>query len=212
VLRFDPVPGLAEGGFRGRGLRGDPPLPDPAVAVRLGQVHGVRVAAAEGAGSIPETDGVVTRVPGLLLTVRTADCLPVILAAPKDGVGLVHAGWRGLAAGVLEAAVARFARPGALRAVLGPAIGPCCFEVGPEVAARFPEAVRPRRPRPHVDLWAVAAARLRAAGLPPEAIHVSGICTRCHQHLLHSHRGSGGGPGRIVAFAAAGTSAHEQEA
>lgn len=203
VLRFPRFPGLAEGGFRGRALRAAPPPPDPPGAVRLGQVHGATVAVAGEAGSFADTDAVVSRAPGLLLTVRTADCVPILLAAPDQGVGLVHAGWRGLVAGVVEAAVARFPRPESLQAALGPAIGPCCFEVGPEVAARFPGASRPGRPRPFVDLWKAAAARLVAAGVPGAAVHGSGICTRCHQHLLYSHRGSGGRPGRILAFAAA---------
>jgi hypothetical protein len=92
-----------------------------------------------------------------------------------------------------------------LRALLGPAIGPCCFEVGAEVADHFPEDVRfPRAgARPHVDLFAAAARRLVAAGVDPGGIAAPGPCTRCHQHLLHSHRGSGGGGGRNLAYAAA---------
>lgn len=188
----------------GRALR--PGAPDPLgdrPRVRPGQVHGTSVREAGAPGSLPACDGVFTRAPGLLVTVRVADCLPVLLAAPDGALALIHAGWRGLAAGVLEAAAARFARPGSLAAILGPAIGPCCFEVGPEVAERFdPRAVRrPAGRRPHVDLFTAARLRLEGAGLASPAISGDAPCTRCHQHLLHSHRGSGGGSGRNTAFA-----------
>jgi copper oxidase (laccase) domain-containing protein len=134
--------------------------------------------------------------------VRTADCLPILLVAER-GVALVHAGWRGLAAGVVEAALDCFRAP--LRAaLLGPAIGPCCFEVGPEVEARFPDhVIRPRRGRPRVDLAGRAGEILRSRA-PHAEVLGPGPCTRCHQHLLYSHRGSAGAPGRILAYAVSG--------
>ncbi|HET9234031.1 MAG TPA: polyphenol oxidase family protein [Candidatus Eisenbacteria bacterium] len=202
TLRPDPVlPGVGEIGFVGRWRPGLPFL-DGQPAVRLDQVHGDRVEEVATSGVIQTCDGARTRVPGLVLTVRTADCIPVLLAS-TEGIALLHAGWRGLVAGILENGVRGFQHPSAVHAVLGPAIGPCCYEVGSEVAARFPaEALLPGRgERPHLDLMSAARLRLLAAGLPRTAIHAAPFCTRCHQHRLASSRGSGGGPDRIIAFA-----------
>jgi len=213
VLGIHPLPaGVGELGFRGRSL-----LPsatngwEERPQVRPRQVHGTKVEWAQEVGAPAACDAVRSDRAGLLLTVRTADCLPVLLASPTEGIALVHAGWRGLAGGVVEAAVATFGDPAALHAVLGPAIGVCCFEVGEQVAARFPETTlrAERLARPHVDLFGEAERRLHAAGIPAERILPPGPCTRCHQHLLHSHRGSGGAPGRIVAYASASRYAHD---
>ena len=162
------------------------------------QVHGAAVHVA-GEGPPPDepptADAVLTRRAGVAVGVRTADCLPVLLADPEAGaVGAVHAGWRGLLAGVLGAAVAEILRLGAtrsgLRAAFGPCIGVCCFEVGEEVAGpfgEFPGAVR-RLPgvRPHVDLAAAARHDLARAGLRPAA--AAGPCTACRTDLFHSWR------------------------
>ena len=114
--------------------------------VRASQVHGSRVIvvseapAANAVVDAGECDALVTSLPGVALAVQTADCVPVILAA-ADAVGVVHAGWRGAAAGVAREAAHAFLAltrdPDSVRAWLGPAIGPCCYEVGPEVAGRF---------------------------------------------------------------------------
>jgi hypothetical protein len=203
VIVLRPVslpPGLAALQVRARSLR--PAVPSSPVpgAVAMKQVHGSRVEWVPGTDAAPACDGLRTRDPAAVLTVRTADCLPLVLAAPGDGIAVVHAGWRGLVDGIVEAALATFPAPAALHAVLGPAIGPCCFEVGPEVAERFPSsAVRPGRgPRPHVDLPGDAVRRLVEAGLDPARIVPGPGCTRCQQHLLASHRGSGGDGTRIV--------------
>lgn len=218
TLRHLPIPpGIAEAAFLGRSLLREP-LPEAVLrrAVRLRQVHGAAVLVADAPGSGAEADAAVTDRPGLPLTVRTADCLPVILLEPGGRVGVAHAGWRGLAAGVLEAALSAFADPAGLEILVGPAIGPCCFEVGAEVAERFPGALVPESvpgARRRVDLFAEARRRLLAGGASPEALRVSGICTRCHQHLLPSHRGSDGGPGRLLAVVerrAAAAPAHDR--
>jgi copper oxidase (laccase) domain-containing protein len=142
--------------------------------------------------------------PGLVLTVRTADCIPVLLASPPRASRL-HAGWRGLIAGILEAGVATFAEPGRLHVLFGPAIGPCCYEVGPEVACQFPAAALPVAPGAgaRLDLARSATLRLTALGIAADRVHAAPFCTRCHQHILHSSRGSGAAPGRILAFASA---------
>jgi polyphenol oxidase len=160
------------------------------------QVHGTRVLTLDGAtddAAIAEADGVVTAARGVAALVLTADCLPVALAG--DGaVAMVHAGWRGLADGVLEAGVAALRAAGAsgpVHAAIGPAAGACCYEVGPEVAARFDAgALRGR----HLDLKGVAGGRLRAAGVA-EVTDV-GRCTMCEPDVFFSHRADGPLTGR----------------
>jgi len=179
---------------------------DPARVVRMHQVHGARVVTATSPGHVGAADGLVTVEPDLALLVTVADCLPVFLADPVAGViGALHAGWRGLLAGVLEAGIAAARTAGAdperIEVAMGPAIGACCFEVGPEVAAHFaPEALRPgRRGRPHVDLAGAARARLLALGLRADSIRDPADCTLCRQDLYFSAR-SGEPTGRMVGF------------
>ncbi|HYG04833.1 MAG TPA: peptidoglycan editing factor PgeF [Stenotrophomonas sp.] len=170
----------------------------------LRQVHGTEVLrfdappAGEGIAHEPVADAAVTAVPGVVLAILTADCLPVVLAA-DDGseVGAAHAGWRGLADGVLERTVAAMRTPAArLRAWLGPAAGPQAYEVGADVQAAFVErnalaqaafvATRPGHWR--VDLYALARQRLGDAGLPPQAISGGGLCTISDPARFYSHR------------------------
>jgi YfiH family protein len=146
--------------------------------------------------------------PGLALSIATADCVPVLLAGP-EGLAAVHAGWRGLAAGIIPRAVetvasALGAEPARWSAWIGPAIGACCYEVGGEVAeevaaASAPEVVVPgRAERPHLDLAAAALAQLRRAGVG--AIARVAACTRCEDGALWSYRREGKGAGRNLAF------------
>lgn len=149
----------------------------------------------------PEADAAVTSVPGVVLAVLTADCLPVVLAARDGGeVGVAHAGWRGLAAGVLEATVAAMQAPAsALVAWLGPAAGPDAYEVGDEVRDAFlsrdPAAgaafVATRPGHWHVDLFALARMRLQAAGVAAADIHGGGLCTISAPKRFFSHRRDG---------------------
>jgi hypothetical protein len=156
-------------------------------------------------------DFLVTRTPGQTVGVITADCVPVLIAHPgQRTAAAVHAGWRGMVAGVIDAAIAALgAPPGELVAAFGPSIGPCCFEVGPEVVAAFatafPEApgvIRPAGPgpRPHVDLWAAARAALRRAGVPEAAQERVGGCTHCDPARFHSYRRTGARVGQHLAF------------
>jgi polyphenol oxidase len=151
------------------------------------QVHGTRVVV-DGQG-IEDADGQVTTARGVAATVLVADCLPVALAG-ADGVGVVHAGWRGLAAGVLEAGVEA---TGAVAAAIGPGIGPCCYEVGDDVRAAFGTQ------GPTLDLKAVARARLQAAGV--QEIHDCGLCTACDPERFFSHRRDRGVTGRQAGLA-----------
>jgi YfiH family protein len=174
-------------------------LPSPPLWLR--QVHGTVVADADAlahgdapAGE-PEADAAITRTPGRVLAVLTADCLPVLLCA-DDGsaVGAAHAGWRGLAAGVLERTIAALGtEPERLLAWLGPAIGPASYEVGEEVRAAFvarnahaAAAFVPTRPGHwHCDLYALARQRLAAAGVT--RVSGGGFDTLA-DHRFYSHR------------------------
>lgn len=144
----------------------------------------------------PEADAAVTSASGVVLAILTADCLPVVLAA-TDGseVAATHAGWRGLAAGVLEATVTAMRTPAArLVAWLGPAAGPQAYEVGEAVFSAFvahdPAAAHAftptRRDHWHVDLYALARQRLLAAGV--HDIHGGGLCTISDPAAFYSHR------------------------
>ncbi|MDX6700791.1 MAG: purine-nucleoside/S-methyl-5-thioadenosine phosphorylase / adenosine deaminase [Baekduia sp.] len=162
------------------------------------QVHGTRVLRAEAAtedAGVQEADGIVTAVPGVAALVLTADCLPVALAG-GGAVAMVHAGWRGLADGVLEEGVRALREltggDGPIHAAIGPGAGGCCYEVGDEVAARFPSWARGSGRT--IDLKAVAAERLRAAGVA-EVLDVR-RCTMCEPHVFFSHRAGGGLTGR----------------
>jgi polyphenol oxidase len=151
------------------------------------QVHGTRVVV-DGQG-IEEADGQVISDPGVGAMVLVADCLPVALAGPER-VGVVHAGWRGLAAGVLEGGVEA---TGAVAAAIGPGIGPCCYEVGDDVRAVFGTSERT------LDLKAIARARLEAAGV--RDIHDCGLCTSCDAERFFSHRRDRGVTGRQAGLA-----------
>ena len=167
----------------------------PSAPVWLRQVHGTGVFRVQppGAGDEPEADAAVTDAPGVVLAILTADCLPVVLAA-DDGSELAaaHAGWRGLAAGVLQATVAAMRTPPErLLAWLGPAAGPADYEVGGEVRDAFPDDDAFVATRPghwHVDLFALARRRLQAAGLAPGAIHGGGLSTIADPGRFFSHR------------------------
>jgi polyphenol oxidase len=155
------------------------------------QVHGVDLHEwGEPLEELPRVDGHTTLEPALGLLVLVADCYPVALS---DGTraAMLHCGWRPLAGGIIEKAVARFDRPPA--AAVGPGIGGCCYEVGPEVAERFadvPGALDGRM----LDLRRVIAARLEAAGVG--VVEHLDRCTSCEPDLYFSHRRDRGLTGR----------------
>jgi YfiH family protein len=162
-------------------------------------VHGTRVERrATGDGTLPEADGHATAERGLAPMVITADCLPIALIC-QQAVAMVHAGWRGLAAGVVEegiGALRQLGGDGEIQAAIGPGAGGCCYEVGPGVHAAFGRpAVRGR-----IDLKAIAAERLRAAGATE--VHDVGLCTICSDPaLFFSHRRDQGVTGRQAGVA-----------
>ena len=167
------------------------------------QVHGARVERVAGqrpAGSEPpEADGLATDAAGVALLVLTADCLPVAVIGER-AVALLHAGWRGLADGILEegvAALRELGDDGELHAAIGPGAGGCCYEVGPEVHQALGRSAEGPAP---IDLKAIARERLAAAGV--SEVHDVGLCTICGDpSLFFSHRRDGGVTGRQAGIA-----------
>lgn len=174
--------------------------------VRSRQVHGavtrVHTEVPAGESVVGEGDGHVTRRPGLVLTVTLADCVPVFMADPvQRTVALLHAGWRGTAAGVLEHGLAAMGRafgsvPGDLFVHLGPAICGQCYEVGPEVFEALGEATPPG-PAP-IDLRGVIRQRALGAGIDAGRLTVNTECTLCGDGRYYSHRR--GDTGRHLGF------------
>lgn len=174
--------------------------------VRSRQVHGARTRMhtelACGESVAGDGDGHVTRTPGALLAVTLADCVPVFVADPvQRAVGLLHAGWRGTAAGVLEQGLSSMrsafgSRPPDLFVHLGPAICGGCYEVGPEVFRALGKAP-PEAPAP-IDLRAVLRQRALAAGVIEGRLTISNECTRCGDGRYFSHRR--GDTGRHLGF------------
>jgi YfiH family protein len=191
--------------------------------VLVGQLHGNDVFQAHaehaGAGASPHStqagyaDALITDEPNLVLTTLHADCLPILMVDPeRPAIAAVHAGWRGTLAGVAGNTVQRMREafgtdPANLLAFLGPAIGVCCNEIGPEVTAAWREQARDLGPlaelavtRPgakeHFDVPRANALLLQRAGLRPEHIEISPICTMCSTDDWFSHRGHGPGAGR----------------
>jgi YfiH family protein len=180
------------------------------------QVHGTEVATARrGRQDIwprPQADVIITDDPEVAVGVRVADCAPVLLFDRARNVGgAVHAGWRGTAAGAATAAVAALtrefgSRPDDLVAAVGPCLGHCCGEVGPEVVEAFVDNggdgawfTPGTGDRSFLDLERANRDQLQRAGVPAARIYVSGLCTRTHRGRLHSYRGDGAAAGRLLA-------------
>jgi YfiH family protein len=212
--------GLLVGDDRGRVIANRSRLLD-ALDLRLddlvvpAQVHGTRVrrvgdgergrGARDAGDAIVGTDVLATAAVRAALLVSVADCVPVLLvaetAAGRPALALAHAGWRGLLAGVLTAAAAAATELGKLTAaVVGPSIGPCCFAVDDALHARFEARFAGSAGDGTVDLWTCARQELEAAGVPPAAVTVSGLCTSCDLRFF-SHRRDHGLTGRHLAIA-----------
>lgn len=168
----------------------------PEQVVHARQVHGTRLLDhRDRLGKAVEADGHVVREAGLAALVFVADCLPVALRGP-GGVAMVHAGWRGLAGGILGAGAEAV---DATAAAIGPGIGPCCYEVGDEVLEAFAglgEGVAADR---MLDLGEAARGLLAEAGV--ERVEVAGLCTSCERGLFFSHRRDRGRTGRQAGVA-----------
>ena len=174
---------------------------DPVRFANAGQVHGRTVVHVHAPGLQPSCDILVTTTPGLALAVAAADCLPILYSAP-GAVAAAHAGWRGTADGAPEAALSAVCTAGGVTPDtvgihFGPGIRGCCYQVGPDVAARFPaEALRRDGDSVWLDLPTAARIHLLAAGAKADAVHDTGACTACNPHWYYSHRRDHGTTGR----------------
>ncbi|MBI4903435.1 MAG: peptidoglycan editing factor PgeF [Acidobacteria bacterium] len=172
-------------------------------SVCLKQIHSDLVlTAGDACGLLGEGDAVICGKAGVWIGVRTADCVPILLAdRERKVVAAIHAGWRGTAAGLVGKALARMkeefgTEPVDVTAAVGPCIGGCCYEVGDEVAARFGKAGESPRGRALVDLAAENVMQLSAAGV--RDIEQLRECTRCNEQKFHSYRRDGERAGRMV--------------
>ncbi len=170
----------------------------------MDQIHSDIIVCAEdlAQGEIPRADAIISGNPDHLLCVRTADCVPV-LAWSVDGplMAAVHAGWRGLASRIVEKTILamRSRGCGEIRAAIGPAIGPCCYEVKPDVAEALGVEPGLSGGGPlYVNLWEAARSQLEAAGLDGRGIGVRALCTSCDPGRFNSFRRQGADAGRNI--------------
>ena len=186
--------------------------------ILMRQLHGDRIHLIEEDALLPEgppeCDGLITDRPGVALGIRTADCVPLFFVdRTRRVIGAAHAGWRGTALGIAARMVAIFAerfssRPEDILAVIGPAIGPCCYEVDAPVLAALsamPDADLFSHPclqkeRRMVDLPLANRLQILAAGVPRENIRAAALCTACRQDLFFSHRAAAGRTGRQISL------------
>jgi YfiH family protein len=187
------------------------------VVVSVKQVHGTDVLVLDrpvdsGQEFDGEWDALVTDQPGVLLTVRTADCVPVLIHDPiRSVVAAVHAGWRGAVAGILPKTIVvmrqRFgSQPESLRVSLGPSVGACCYEVDEPVLSRLRDAyadwrslVKDTGPgRAMLNLRGLVLGQARSAGVRDDRIHPVSLCTVCHPALFYSYRREGAVRGTMV--------------
>jgi YfiH family protein len=165
-----------------------------------------------------EIDGLITDKPGITLVTKYADCVPLFFVDPKNkAIGLTHSGWRGTVQKIGKVTVEKMqetfgSNPEDIIAVIGPSIGPECYEIGEEVATEFKKAfpynwsegilVDKDNGKYQCNLWAANHTVLAEAGLHPKNIHISGVCTCCNSDLLFSHRKTEGKRGSLAAFLA----------
>ena len=166
----------------------------------LTQIHSALVLSVSAAGCAGEADALVTNRPGVALSVRTADCLPILLAdSQHHAVAAIHAGWRGAAKGIVGRTIDMMCltfdtSPEQITAVIGPGIGACCYEVGGEVARQFGMHAG------CIDLAAINREQLIRAGVPASHIDTLGYCTFCETALFHSYRRDRDQAGRMISF------------
>ena len=207
VLRstaLDELPWL-EHGFGTRHSSGWP-LPDGLTSVR--QVHSNHVVVAgHQTGVLGEGDALISNRPSTLISIRTADCLPILIADMRNrAVAAVHAGWKGTVSGICVTTIQALqreygSRAEDLRVAIGPGIGACCFEIGPEVAVQF-KTLFPERDdlvkRTRVDLAEANLRQLLGEGVIESQVSVAGICTCCTTDLYHSYRRDRDSAGRMI--------------
>jgi hypothetical protein len=174
----------------------------PDTLTTLRQIHSDIAVDADLHGCPSEGDALMSDTPGRIVAVKTADCVPILLADDRHhAVAAIHAGWRGTAAGIVRKTIGAMAArwntlPGDLHAAIGPAIGACCYEVGPEVAVQFTGVNQ----RAHVDLEGANRRQLLESGLDPSRIWTAGLCTSCDAGQFHSFRRDREAAGRMFSF------------
>ena len=185
----------------GFGTRADS-VPQESMA-SLKQIHSGIVLVGEQIGCAGEGDALVTAGDGVSVSVRTADCYPILLADNRNrAVAAVHAGWRGTAAHIVIRTLEEMHRlygtvAADVYAAIGPGIGECCYEVGADVARQFGLEQAGR-----IDLAAINRRQLLDAGVAGHRIDVLGGCTKCDAHLFHSYRRDQLAAGRMVSYIA----------
>ena len=182
--------------------------PGPSGLTSLQQVHSNHVVATEHrTGVLGQGDALISRDPGTFITIRTADCLPILIADVRTrAVAAVHAGWKGTVSGICVTTIQTLereygSRPEDLRAAIGPGIGPCCFEIGPEVAVQFRKLFPERddlEQRAKLDLAEANVRQLLRQGLAASGVHAANVCTCCATHVYESYRRDGASAGRMI--------------
>jgi YfiH family protein len=173
----------------------------PKALATVKQVHGTDVRIAEQPGEQGTGDGLICCTPGLLVGVKTADCVPILLIDPEHhAVAAVHAGWRGTAAAIAGKAIGQMgetfgSNPAKIEAAIGPSIGGCCFEVGPEVAREF--GPWPSEAKTCLDLVRINTKQLQGAGV--KKIYEGGLCTMCGTGF-YSFRREREEAGRMISY------------
>ena len=176
-------------------------------AARMGQVHGPEVRVVSSGGVYNHTDGLITVKPGVMLCVQVADCIPLLLHDPvHNAVGAIHCGWRPIVAGIAEKALEimneRFGTdPETITASMGPSAGPCCYEVGDDVARVLHQgSLINRNGTVFADLRAELSRRLDDAGMQKKNLEIFDDCTICNESLYYSFRRAGKNSGRMIGY------------
>ena len=185
---------------------------EPTKLFMMNQVHGKCVVVAENAtglkGEMFEADGVITKKKNIALTIQTADCVPILLYDPRTrAIGAVHAGWRSASLGIITETISRMktdlnSDPADCHALIGPSIGPCCYEVGRDVSRHFPASAKNQTPkkRYRLDLWKITLQQLVRSGIKEENILKTKLCTAHHTDIFFSYRSEGHQTGRMMAL------------
>lgn len=179
---------------------------DPHALVIPKQVHSKEIEIVYSPGSIHDSDGVITQNKSLVLSIQVADCIPLFLLDKNSHIfSLIHAGWRGASMGIVELGIEKMVSLGAkedhLVALIGPAIGPCCFEIGPEVAQLFQknQLTKGTGDRSYLNLATTVIRKLKERGLSETNIIHIDRCTHCERDFF-SYRRQGPKAGRMIAL------------
>jgi polyphenol oxidase len=171
----------------------------------LNQVHGIHIVRTSEIKNleIPEADGIISENSGDILVIRSADCVPVLISSKEGIFAAVHAGWKGLAGGIIGRCISMMRKMGAnnIDVAIGPGIGPCCFRVGNEVAQVLASPfLRIENSFKYVDLWETAKSQALSASVEGYKISVLRICTCCRENLFFSYRRQADAAGRQVSL------------